>query len=175
MKLLYILRHGKSSSTPRGGTDHDRGLTRRGKRAAAAMGAEFARRGWHPACALVSSARRTRLTFKYFSRGLAKSGGGVIEEYLEPTLYLAPAARILDCLGEVDNKLTSVLIIGHNPGLHGLAVALAAGEKGAAADHLAEGFPTCALAVFHCDTRRWADVVPRNASLESVILARELD
>jgi len=175
MKLLYILRHGKSSSTPRGGTDHDRVLTRRGKRAASAMGAEFARRRWHPACALVSSARRTRLTFKYFSRAFAESGGGEIEEYLEPTLYLAPPARILDCLGDVDNKVPSVLIIGHNPGLHELAVALAAGEKGTAASRLAEGFPTCALAVFRCNAKGWADIGPRTASLEAVILARELD
>jgi phosphohistidine phosphatase len=175
MKLLYILRHGKSSSTLKGGTDHDRVLTRRGKRAAAAMGAEFARRGWYPVCALVSSARRTRLTFKHFSRALAESGGGTVEEYVEPALYLAPPARILECLAAVDSDLSSVLVVGHNPGLYELAGALAAGEDSAAAARLAGGFPTCALAVFRCEGKDWTDIGPRTASLEAVILGRDLD
>jgi phosphohistidine phosphatase len=175
MKLLYILRHGKSSPTPQGGTDHDRGLTRRGKRAAAAMGAEFARRGWHSAFALVSSARRTRLTFKYFYRAFTESGGGPVEEYVEPDLYLAPPDRILDCLAAVDSALPSVLIIGHNPGLHELACALAAGKGGAVAARLNEAFPTCALAAFRCEVKNWADIGPRTANLETVILARDLD
>ncbi|MQA64409.1 MAG: histidine phosphatase family protein [Alphaproteobacteria bacterium] len=174
MKVLYILRHGKSSSTPEGGTDHDRALTHRGKRDAVAVGAEFARRGWVPARALVSSARRTRLTFEHFSRGLAEAGGGTVEECVEPTLYLAPPARILDCLAALDDDLPSVLIIGHNPGLHELACALSAGEESTAAARLTGGFPTCALAVFHCAANDWADIGPRTANLETVILARDL-
>ncbi|MGE0652503.1 MAG: histidine phosphatase family protein, partial [Alphaproteobacteria bacterium] len=175
MKLLYILRHGKSSSTLQGGTDHDRRLTRRGKQAAAAMGAEFARRGWHPACVLVSSARRTRLTFKHFSRAFAESGGGTMEECVEPGLYLAPPNRILDFLAAVDGALPSVLIIGHNPGLHALACALTAGKGGAAAARLMEVFPTCALAAFRCEVKDWSDIGPRTADLEAVIFARDLD
>ena len=75
-------------------------------------------------------------------------------------LYLASARSILDVLHDVTETVRSVLLIGHNPGLHELAMILVGaqaftqsaltppGGEPSILDKLAEGFPTCALAEF---------------------------
>jgi phosphohistidine phosphatase len=64
-------------------------------------------------------------------------------------LYLAGAAQLLAVLHEVADTVRSVLLIGHNPGMHELAVALA---EPAGTDsplrRLRTKFPTAALAEF---------------------------
>jgi phosphohistidine phosphatase len=101
-----------------------------------------------PEAVLVSSARRTLQTLEALS---PLEGNPPVEPMDD--LYLAPWEQMLETLRAVPDSVGSVLLIGHNPGLHDLALALAgpeAMEHGTApgTQRLAGGYPTAALAEF---------------------------
>lgn len=157
MRQLLLLRHAKSSWDDPMLPDHARPLNARGRRAAQAMAAAIRDLGLSPDVVLVSSARRTLQTLEAISP-FADS------PLIEPMddLYLAPWPRLLEILRRAPETARSVMLIGHNPGLQDLALALAgakgmAGANAAAARRMAEGFPTCALAEFSIATP-WHDL-----------------
>jgi phosphohistidine phosphatase len=147
MRQLLLLRHAKSSWDDPRLSDHARPLNARGKRAAEAMAEAMRSLGLTPDVVLVSSARRTLQTLEALS---PIEGGPIIEPMDE--LYLAPWPRLLEVLRGVPETARSVLLIGHNPGMHELAMAIA-GPVGMAASagsaqRLARGYPTGSLAEF---------------------------
>ncbi len=175
MKHLYILRHGKSSWASEGQQDADRPLTPRGTAAAAHMGAECARRGWHPALALVSTAQRTRQTFAAFAAELARAGCDVPAMQFLPALYLATPEGVLAEVARHGGDADAILVIGHNPGLHELALWLARGGTAAAQARLATGFPSGTLVRAEIETGTWTGLAAVPARVSDVIWAKELD
>ncbi|MBW8270474.1 SixA phosphatase family protein [Caldovatus aquaticus] len=149
MRQLLLLRHAKSSWDDPRLPDHARPLNARGRRGAAAMARAMRDLGLAPEVVLVSSARRTLQTLE----ALAPLPDSPIVEPMD-ALYLATPQVLLATLRRVPETARSVLLIGHNPGLHELALALvgaggmAAPAAGAAARRLAESYPTGALAEF---------------------------
>jgi phosphohistidine phosphatase len=145
MRQLLLLRHAKSSWDDPGLSDHARPLNARGRRAAAALAGAMRDLGLQPDLVLVSSARRTLQTLE----ALTPFDDNALIEPMD-ALYLAPSSLLLDGVRKVPELVRSVLLIGHNPGLHELALALAGGNAApgaaGAAKRLAEGFPTGALA-----------------------------
>ena len=144
LKTLYILRHAKAAPEDREGGDAERPLTKHGRKAAAAMGDYLAGLQPAPRLVLCSSSRRTRETLDEVLPAFEREPQFVFED----ALYLASASRLLDRLQRLPEQTDSVLLIGHNPGLHQLAAALAS-EPAA----LAESFPTAALAVLRVGGR----------------------
>lgn len=151
LRQLLLLRHAKSSWDDRSLPDQDRPLSGRGRRAAAAMRRAMHALGLAPDLVLVSPARRTRETLE----ALEPWDDAPLIEPVEG-LYLATAPQMLAVLRDVAQTVRSVLLIGHNPGLHGLAVQLI-DPKGLAtagptvrhaAEQLTSGYPTGALAEF---------------------------
>ena len=63
-------------------------------------------------------------------------------------LYLAPGTALLDRLRRIEESVESVLLVGHNPGMHGLALSLAAPGSPARLPPLSGKFPTGALACY---------------------------
>ena len=94
---------------------------------------------------------------------------------IEPVdaLYLGGPAQLLAVLHEVAETVRSVLLIGHNPGLHELAVALAGSAPAAAEARLRAKFPTAALAEFTV-SGLWGDVGRRTTSLVRFVTPAEL-
>jgi phosphohistidine phosphatase len=94
------------------------------------------------------------------------------------TLYLAEWSTILKLIHEVPDDTQSVLLVGHNPGIERLAVALALNPSGAAergrAESLAEKFPTAALAVFDFDGKHWTAVKPGLGRLVDFVRPKDL-
>jgi phosphohistidine phosphatase len=147
MRQLLLLRHAKSSWEDPNLADHDRPLDPEGQSAAKILRAATARLGLLPQLVLVSSARRTCETLE-----LLQPLGGSPTVRRSADLYLASPHEILDALREVPPDTGSILVIGHNPGLHDLAMMLA-GAHGMSigslgSKKLARGFPTAALADF---------------------------
>ena len=66
------------------------------------------------------------------------------------------------CLA-VDPKI--LMLVGHNPGMHELALALTGGGEAAARKALADNLPTSGLAVFDFAGGDWADVAFRRGRL----------
>ncbi len=146
MRQLLLLRHAKSSWDEPHLSDHARALNMRGRHAAAAMAHEMRRLGLLPDLVLVSSARRTLQTL------------AALEPWDEPpriepmdALYLAPASDLLEVLRSASPTSRCVLLVGHNPGLHDLALLLA-GANAATTDkqvqRLAGGYPSGTLSEF---------------------------
>jgi phosphohistidine phosphatase len=85
---------------------------------------------------------------------------------LVPELYGADAAQLLLSIrmaSATDPK--QLMLVGHNPGMHELALALTgSGDKGAR-QALSDNLPTSGLATFEFDTDDWNDVAFRRGRL----------
>ncbi|HQT61179.1 MAG TPA: histidine phosphatase family protein [Acidiphilium sp.] len=165
MHQLILMRHAKAEPARGDQADHDRALSPAGRAAAQRMRARLRELAIEPDVVLVSSARRTRETLD----GVAFWDGQPNIEVLDG-LYMAPAARMLEMLRELRETMLSVLVVGHNPGLHELALMLASGaqERGAAHARLEEGFPTMRAAEFLVLTP-WRELKPKTTRLQRVI------
>ena len=133
--------------------------------------------GLQPDLVLVSSSRRTLQTLE----ALTPFDDNALIEPMD-TLYLAPVSLLLEAVRKVPETVRSVLMIGHNPGLHELALALAGdaapaggggGAASVAAAALAEGFPTAALAEFTI-AAPWRAVAAGGGRLVRFLLPRDL-
>ncbi|UCI06548.1 SixA phosphatase family protein [Mesorhizobium sp. B1-1-8] len=168
MRQLLVLRHAKSSRDDPKLDDFDRPLARRGLKTAPLMGRELARRGWLPDLALVSPALRTRDTWRLVSAELPKH---VPAEFAEQ-LYEAAAAAILARVRQAN--ATSLLVIGHNPGLQHFALRLAgAGSDADVFRKIEAKFPTAALARFTVE-QDWANLDFGDARLTHCIRPKDL-
>jgi phosphohistidine phosphatase len=155
MRQVLLLRHAKSSWDDKALPDRDRPLSPRGRRAATAIRQAMRELGLAPDMVLLSPSRRTRETLE----ALEPWDDAPLIEPMEG-LYLATAAQLLKVLHGVPETVRSVMLIGHNPGLHDLAVRLvgprgmaarntgSGGAAGRTVEHLAAGYPTAALAEF---------------------------
>lgn len=136
MKRLYLLRHAKASSSPEL-SDHERPLAPRGVAATELLTRYLKSQERGPRAVLCSSARRTQETLQGISAGLS----GDSEVTVDAGIYCAPTEVLLDRVRSLPEDVDSAMVIGHNPGLHDLAVLLAGAEAGV---RLA-AFPTGAL------------------------------
>jgi phosphohistidine phosphatase len=147
MRQLLLLRHAKSSWDDPAQSDHARPLNARGRSAAAAVRRAMRDLGLVPDVVLVSSARRTLQTLE----ALAPWDETPIIEPMNG-LYLASAAHIVQTLQGISDTVRSLMVVGHNPGLHDLALTLvgahAMSTDGTLMRKLAEGFPAAGLAEF---------------------------
>ncbi len=160
MLTLHLVRHAKASrDNPV--DDHDRPLAPRGRKAAPAMARWMAAEGIAPELVLVSTARRCRETWA----GMQPEFPTRPTVEMEDGLYLASAAELLARLRRLSADRGVVMLIGHNPGLHELAVSLAG--VGAAVDRrqLQEKFSTGALATLSLPDLAWSDLGPGRLSL----------
>jgi phosphohistidine phosphatase len=148
MDRLILLRHAKAVSEAPSGDDFDRPLAKRGLREAAEMAGRLAELGLRADLALVSPALRTRQTWDAVQEAMPEG-----EARFDRALYNADAddlRRIAEADGE---DYGTVLVVGHNPGLQELAVALLV-RAGGPASYIAQAqraFPPAAVAVFAID------------------------
>jgi len=143
MHQLLLLRHAKSSWDEPKLADRDRPLNKRGRRAAVVIRDAMHGLGLAPDVVLVSPSRRTQETLA----ALEPWDDTPLVEPLE-TLYLASARQLLGVLRDVHETVRSVMLIGHNPGMHELGVMLLSARTSDQAQSLVDGFPTAALAEF---------------------------
>jgi phosphohistidine phosphatase len=171
MRQLLLLRHAKSSWDDPQLSDHARPLNLRGRQAAGRMAHAMRNLGLAPDVVLVSSARRTLQT-------LAALEPWDETPLIEPLdgLYLAPATEMLEVLHRAAPAARCVLLLGHNPGLHDLAMLLA-GAHAATTDpqvwRLAANYPSGALAEFAV-AAPWSELGPGGARLTRFLAPNDL-
>jgi phosphohistidine phosphatase len=154
MLTLSLLRHAKSSWSDARLKDIERPLNDRGEAAAPRIGAFMARKGLVPDLILCSPSVRTRQTLELVLRRLKASP----EIVYEHTLYLGSPAAMLKRLRQVPRRVRHTMIVGHNPGLQALGLALAGAGADDELQALAQKLPTAGLAVIELDTASWANV-----------------
>jgi phosphohistidine phosphatase len=165
MRRLMLLRHAKTESDAPSGRDQDRRLDERGLRDAAEIGGWISRNPPFPACVLVSPAARTLQTWDI---AWAAMKGVVPQPAVEQVeeLYGADPAQLLTSIrmASVSNP-KRLLLVGHNPGMHELALALAGSGDAAARKALTDNLPTSGLAVLDFAIDDWDDVTFRRGKL----------
>ena len=169
VRQLLLLRHAKSSWDDPHLSDHSRPLNARGRDAAAAMRDAVRALDLCPDVVLVSSARRTLQTLEAL---LPFPETPIIEPM--DALYLATAPQMLAVLNNVAETVRSVLLVGHNPGMHDLAQMLTGSARDPSdAKHLAARYPTGALAEFTVPGP-WRTLGPGRARLVRFLRPRDL-
>jgi phosphohistidine phosphatase len=118
---------------------------------------------------LCSPARRTRETLE----GVEAAFGDQVETRLDEALYGASEAELLTCLRALTRKIESAMIIGHNPGLERLALALA--SEGAELARMREKYPTAALATIDLPAEDWRTIERGSGKLVAYVRPRDLD
>lgn len=151
---LVVMRHAKAE--PYATTDHARRLTDRGRSDARAAGRHLAEAGLVPDHALVSDARRTRMTWDEVSDVL---GCGDVAHH-DRTVYGGGVDAIMEAVSVVPAGCRTVMLVGHNPTAAHLCHSLDDGNGASdAVSGLLRGFPTAALVVFELAVP-WSDLGP---------------
>jgi phosphohistidine phosphatase len=148
MRRLVLFRHAKAERQAASGEDFDRALTERGRRDAQLIGRALAEAGVKPGLALVSASVRTRETWEASSLG-----SDATEVRFERGLYNASAGQLRRAVEAVEDAGETIVLVGHNPGLHELAVALMVegAASGALLDRVKGKFPTATAIVYDLD------------------------
>ncbi len=150
MKYLSVFRHAKAERPDDYAEDHERPLTERGGKDAAAMGSILARVE-PPVDWIVSSpSRRTRETTDQLTAALKFSG----KPAWHPDIYAAHPDALLGVLAAIPPNVEHAVLVGHNPGVEGLVAGLCAG----APDRLNVRLATAAIAHLALDMAYWKQV-----------------
>jgi phosphohistidine phosphatase len=169
VKTLWLLRHAKASAGD-GLADRDRPLSARGRDAAARIGRHLAEREVCPDLVLCSPSLRTRETIELVAGGL----GAELPIDYEDDLYLASERDLRQRVEQIPEDVTSVLLVGHNPGIAELALQLAARGQPDALAELRRKFPTGALAELRIHSQRWSHFARGGCELVAFVTPKQL-
>lgn len=149
MDRLILLRHGKANPDSETGDDFDRRLAARGVQESQGAGSRLAEMGFSPDVALVSTAARARETWEAASTAFVAA-----EVRFDAELYHAEPETIRRLALAAGLSCSTVMIVGHNPGMQELTVSLL--KEGLAPSGLIaraqRDFPTAAASVFLFDS-----------------------
>jgi phosphohistidine phosphatase len=173
MRRLMLLRHAKTEHDAPSGQDQDRRLDDRGRLDAAAIGTWIGRHPPLPDAILVSTAVRARQTWEIAEQAVkdtlrepaASPRAEWQVEFLDD-IYCAEPAQLLQIIrmAEVTNP-GHLLVVGHNPGMHELALMLTGSGDAAAKKTLQDNLPTAGLAVLDFAIDDWSEVAFRGGKL----------
>jgi len=169
MVTLSLFRHAKSSWAESSLRDFERPLAPRGEQAAPKMGTFIEAQGLVPDLVLCSPATRAIETLEH---ALPEFGDRPEIRY-EEGLYHAGPRQMLQLLKDVDSGIRHVMLIGHNPGMQGLALGLVGSGKEDEVQALRQKFPTAGLAVIDFEAD-WPQVAPGLGSLRLFMVPRRL-
>lgn len=169
MLTLSLLRHAKSSWADPALDDHDRPLAKRGVKAIPLVAKYMRREKLAPDLVLCSDAMRTRATLALLIAEFDKTPPRIV---YDERLYLAPPRAIMSAVSTHDEA--HILVVGHNPGLHALALELVGDGNRKLLAALAREFPTAALAVVTFDAESWSEIAPASGNLRLYTTPRRL-
>ncbi|MEU3944721.1 histidine phosphatase family protein [Streptomyces sp. NPDC029526] len=158
-RRIVLFRHAKADWPPV--NDHERPLAERGRMDAAVAGRKLADSGIAFDLALCSTATRTRETWKLAVQEFPQRPKTVYEE----RIYEASPGELIALLNETSDDAQNVLLVGHNPGIQGLADILAGSDEADARERMnRRGYPAAAFAVLSF-TGSWKSLEPGVATL----------
>lgn len=170
MRSLMLLRHSKAASLDATIRDQERMLDARGRDDAPKMGAYMARHDLVPDEVMVSTATRTRETWALAAPAFPIPPLAVFDS----RLYDAPAGTLLEIIKSAPDKARTLLLVGHNPGLHKLALLLIAAGDVEARERLSEELPTTGLVIIDFPVDDWNKLHPHAGRLDRFVTPRSL-
>ncbi|MCS7036287.1 MAG: histidine phosphatase family protein [Saprospiraceae bacterium] len=154
MRMLYLIRHAKSSWDHPGLRDFERPLNDRGHRDAPEMARLLRSKGIRPDLIVSSPARRALTTAQYFAQTF-----GIAEEDIvrEEDIYEASTSDILRIIRALPDEVHTVFLFGHNPTFTDVVNQFS--------QTYIANIPTCGIAELAASVERWADVRQENTRL----------
>lgn len=143
-----LVRHAKAASDT--GADASRPLAARGIADAGAVGRWLVDQALTPDRVVTSPACRAAQTWEVAAAALS----GSVEPDRDRRVYDNTVDDLLAVIRETPADVATLLIVGHNPSVHALAVALHGGGDGGdptARAAVARKYPTSGVAVFRID------------------------
>lgn len=171
MRRLLLLRHAKTESAEPGRDDRARVLVERGRTEAAQIGAYMASHALVPDRIIVSPAARSQETWKHMAALMRPAPATSTLEQI----YDATPEDIVGAILETPANVERLLIVGHNPGLHEVALALIASGNIDARESLRENLPTAGLIVIDFAYDDWSKLHPQSGRLERFVTPKALD
>ncbi len=132
------------------------------------MGEALKELNFTPDLILCSPAQRTRETLALISQAVKDAPVTFDDE-----LYLTSQETLYERLKATPVGIKRVLLIGHNPGMHGLALSLTGTGDAKSISRLEDKFPTAALAIFTFPQTSWRELVPASGHLEAFVTPRD--
>ncbi|MBB4094758.1 histidine phosphatase family protein [Ochrobactrum pecoris] len=141
MSRLLLLRHAKAMWTKPGMKDFDRPLDQEGKASLDRLARTMKSLELYPDLVVLSGSCRTRET----AFGLIERLEIEVETIIDDTIYSGGAADYMQSIRKHGHAPT-VMLVGHNPSMEDLALALCGDGNKDSLLKLRAGFPTAALA-----------------------------
>lgn len=151
MKKLILVRHGKAEAS--NGLDFNRNLTSIGEERSQEVALSLKTMKVIPELIVTSAARRTYQTAEYMADILWGKREGIIEIQ---ELYLADAEIIKKHIQAAGDKIESIMVVGHNPGMSELVTQLAG--KGI------YGLKTSGTVIFEMEVDTWTNFLMSQTS-----------
>lgn len=151
---LLIMRHAQAEDIQPERHDRDRELTSKGNQEALMMGTQLFQRPQSVNALYTSSAVRTRQTGALVADVLKLDSGLVL---VQDDLYNSSIRTYLSFVNQLQNELTTVLLIGHNPAVSYLAEYLSGAELGS--------MPTAGICSIRFRTGTWQDVTKNSGEM----------
>jgi phosphohistidine phosphatase len=167
MRRLLLLRHAKTERAEPGERDRDRKLMARGRADARVIGAYMARHRLAPDFVLVSPVTRAEETWALVAAALGKPP----RVARDARIYNAGPQTLIEVIGETRDA-RALLVVGHNPGLHDLAVQLIASGDVEARERINEKLPTSGLVVIEFPYDDWSRLHRSSGRLERFVSPR---
>ena len=161
MRVLYLLRHAKSSWGDATLRDFDRPLKKRGREAAERIGQRIGAENLNNPLIVCSPAVRTRETAEI----VLTTANLHVESRFDGRVYEASLRELVQIVAEIPDDKEVAIMIGHNPGFEELLSFLTGQHR---------RMPTCALAKIGFRDVSWKDVRAGEGSLEWFIAPKEL-
>ena len=151
--------------------DRARALIERGRRDAVKIGAYMASHALVPDRVVISPAARTQETWKFTATAFRPAPGAMTEE----KLYDATPHAIFAVIKDAPASAHTLLVIGHNPGLHEVAQMLIASGDSEARERLREKLPTAGLLIIDFAIDAWSKLHPQSGRLERFVSPKSLE
>jgi phosphohistidine phosphatase len=167
MRRLLLLRHAKTERAEQGARDRDRKLMERGRADASLIGAYLVRHRLVPDLVLVSPVTRAQETWALVAAAFTKTPRVAKDE----RIYNANIETLAELI-RATREARTLLVVGHNPGLHDLAMQLIASGEVEARETLNEKLPTSGLVVIDFAFDDWSLLHDKAGRLERFVSPR---
>jgi phosphohistidine phosphatase len=171
VRRLLLFRHAKAQRPEPGIEDRARVLVERGRKDSAKIGAYMASNGLVPDRVLTSPSTRTLETWKFTATAFSSTPTAVTVEQL----YEATPRAVFALIQEAPTEAHTLLVIGHNPGLHELALMLVASGNPDARKLLKDKLPTAGLVIMDFAFDDWRKLHRQSGRLEHFVTPKLLE
>ncbi|MDZ7738603.1 MAG: hypothetical protein U5K32_05960 [Bacteroidales bacterium] len=162
-RTIILVRHGKACSLDAFDRDIDRVLIKRGVSDGYRVAGEIMKSGIIPDLLLTSPAARASHSALIFAR-VMKTGSDKVR--VIDDLYHGPGQKMLEEISLLTDKIKTVALFAHNPGITDLAETL----SGGAVNFL----PTTGVAIINYKTDSWSDIYKTGPTDFNFIFPKEI-